>query len=268
MSLPQRALAGLPGGRIVALRGAHGPDSPFSDDRLTIGCTFCGGADDTIDHTPSRVFLDPPYPENLPVVAACNTCNQSFSKDEQYVACLIECARLGETDPDCLEREKIRRILRDTPGLAARLTSSRRMIAEQLSFDFTQRSVRGDHVFEVETNRVESVVRKLGMGHARYETSQQHIGRVAHVAFAPLVVLSGSAREAFEDDPTGSSVASWPEIGSRAFQRIVVSGDKAYGGAWIEIQEGRYRYVVSPEGTVVRMVFSEYLAAEVVWRHD
>jgi hypothetical protein len=35
---------------------------------------------------------------------------------------------------------------------------------------------------------------------------------------------------------------------------------------WIEVQEGRYRYVaVAGGGVLVRIVIEEYLAAEVCW---
>lgn len=59
----------------------------FSDSRLIGTCIYCGGLADTKDHIPSKCLLDKPYPENLSVVKCCNTCNQSFSSDEQYFAC-------------------------------------------------------------------------------------------------------------------------------------------------------------------------------------
>jgi hypothetical protein len=37
----------------------------YADNRLVNGCVYCGGPEETRDHVPSRVFLDPPYPENL-----------------------------------------------------------------------------------------------------------------------------------------------------------------------------------------------------------
>ena len=67
----------------------------FADDRLLAGCVYCSGSTETRDHIPSRVLLDEPYPENLLVIPACGSCNESFSLDEEYVACLVECARTG-----------------------------------------------------------------------------------------------------------------------------------------------------------------------------
>jgi hypothetical protein len=57
-----------------------------ADNRLINGCIYCGGPEETRDHVPSRVFLDSPPPENLPVVWACASCNQGFSLDEAYLA--------------------------------------------------------------------------------------------------------------------------------------------------------------------------------------
>lgn len=63
-------------------------------------CCYCGGYADTVDHVPSKVFLDEPYPDNLPVVPCCRKCNEEFSLDEEYVAVLLECVRLQTFSPD------------------------------------------------------------------------------------------------------------------------------------------------------------------------
>ena len=84
----------------------------YADDRLVVGCIYCHGDTDTREHVPSRIPLDEPYPENLPVLPACSKCNQGFSLDEEYFACLIECARTGGIDR--VERPKIRRILQES----------------------------------------------------------------------------------------------------------------------------------------------------------
>jgi hypothetical protein len=52
-----------------------------------VGCVYCGRVTETRDHVPSRVLLDEPYPDNLPVVPsreACNTNRKSSTKlDEE-----------------------------------------------------------------------------------------------------------------------------------------------------------------------------------------
>ena len=62
-------------------------------------CCYCGAWADTVDHVPSKVFMDKPYPENLPVVPCCKKCNREFSLDEEYVTVLLECVRWQTFDP-------------------------------------------------------------------------------------------------------------------------------------------------------------------------
>ena len=96
----------------------------YSDERLRCFCVHCGGSTGTRDHVPSKVLLDEPYPENLPSVPACSQCNSSFSLDEEYVACLIECILAGSTDPTRINRMRIRDILKKRPALTSRLQQS------------------------------------------------------------------------------------------------------------------------------------------------
>ena len=72
-------------------------------------CCYCGTWADTVDHVPSKVLLDEPYPENLPVVPCCRNCNDQFSLDEEYVAVLLECVRWQTFNPKQFKREKIKR---------------------------------------------------------------------------------------------------------------------------------------------------------------
>jgi hypothetical protein len=53
-------------------------------------CVHGGGPYPTDDRMPSRVFLDRPFPQNLPVSPACDKCNESLSCDEEYLACVLE----------------------------------------------------------------------------------------------------------------------------------------------------------------------------------
>ena len=227
----------------------------YADDRLIVGCIYCSADPDTSDHVPSRILLDEPYPENLPVLAACSVCNQGFSLDEEYVACLIECARTGSVD--AVERPKIRRILQQSPALAERLRQAR-----------TAGDGR-DVVFQAENDRVRNVVLKLARGHVAYELSEQKLEEPTHVMFVPLHSLTRAAREHFENPPTP---IGWPEVGTRALQRVVISTADpltALDPAWIEVQEGRYRYFAIAEGPImVRFVIGEYLACEVIWGLD
>lgn len=71
------------------------PRHLFIDERHTGMCVYCGSPPDTRDHVPSKVLLDEPYPPELPVVGACEKCSSSFSLDEQYLACFLDCVIHG-----------------------------------------------------------------------------------------------------------------------------------------------------------------------------
>jgi len=60
--------------------------------------------------------------------------------------------------------------------------------------------------------------------------------------------------------------ALWPEVGSRAMQRLFVLGNDVFSEGWLIVQDGNYRFrVYEGPGIVVKMVIREYLACEVVW---
>ena len=75
----------------------------YGDDRNKGFCVHCGGPSETVDHVPSKVLLDEPYPENLMAASACRKCNNDFSIDEEYLACLLE----GGEDPRFICRRLI-----------------------------------------------------------------------------------------------------------------------------------------------------------------
>jgi hypothetical protein len=180
------------------------PRRLFTDERLRGFCVYCGGAPESRDHCPSKVLLDEPFPLNLPVVEACRECNNNFSLDEQYVACLIEAVACGSTNANNISRLNIKRILKETLGLAARLESSKRV------------DKAGNLLWEVDVNRVKRVLLKLARGHIAYELSLPKIEEPDTLSFIPLILVPEEERFAFES-PASSSVRLWPEIGSRAF---------------------------------------------------
>lgn len=213
-------------------------------------CIYCGGLPETREHVPSKVFLDQPFPDDLPVVEACEQCNNGFSLDEEYMACLIDCVISGSTDPSKVGRPKISKILARRPGIAERIASGRSGDSDGF-------------VFSVETERVHSVVEKIARGHALFEMNEL-VDSPLEVWIRPLVTLENNDREVFEAIEN-ASVGLWPEVGSRAMQRLVVDDSSFYGG-WIHVQPDRYRYsIVQTPSLEVRMVFSEYLACRVVW---
>jgi hypothetical protein len=221
----------------------------YGDERNRGWCVYCGGSEETRDHVPSRILLDEPYPANLPVVAACRRCNVSFSLDEEYLACLLECVLAGAAEPQQIPRTKIRRILTSKPELAARIEGAKQALS-------------GRTVFRPEVDRVRKVVLKLARGHAAFELNEPQLDEPVAVFFESFDNLSREERAGFECAP---KTDLFPEVGSRAMQRLFITPGVTHGN-WIEVQEGRYRYMTSQaSGLMVRIVIREYLACETVW---
>jgi hypothetical protein len=221
----------------------------YADDRLVASCIYCGAETKTREHCPSRIFLDEPYPENLPIVPSCAECNKGFSLDEEYFACLIECARVGSVE--AVERPKIRGALAHSAGLVARLKMSFHVAAD------------GQPTIDIQQDRVKRIVSKLARGHAAFELSEVVRTEPSRLVFFPIHLMASYDREEFETAPASPV---WPEVGSRAMQRMLVSGDAPLGPGWIEIQRGRYRYLPVADGDItIRIVISDYLACELIW---
>jgi hypothetical protein len=231
------------------------PRKLYVDERMTGRCVFCGAGPGTRDHCPSRVLLDEPLPANLPVVESCESCNGSFSANELYLACLIECVVCGSAVPNKVSRSKIRRLLTENPALASSLQSS------------IETDKSGGLTWMVDVERVRNVVLKLARGHIAYELAIPKTHHPDTIGFTPLIAMSTEARLAFEAEP---AAVVWPEVGCRAFTRTDLADGPPYlGDGWINVQPGRYRYLVTQsEGDrdVVRIVIGEYLACQVSWR--
>ena len=224
----------------------------FGDERQLAFCAFCGGGTGTQDHCPSRVLLDEPYPDNLPVVPACSGCNARFSLDEEYLACHISCILAGTTDPAQIARPKIRRNLSDSPALRARIEKSREESGDRV-------------IFRPEHQRVSTVVRKLAQGHALYELHEPHTEPPDAIKIVPFCLMSDAERDAFES-PHAKGILAWPEVGSRAMQHIV-GEDTPLEYPWLVVQSGLYRFHASVDsGISIRIVIHEYLACHVHWQ--
>ena len=235
----------------------------YADSRLVNGCVYCAGTEETRDHVPSRVLLDSPLPNNLPVVGACYSCNQSFSLDEEYIACLVEAVIAGSTEPNNVRRPRVAEILRRKPGLRARIETAR----------FTD---DGRIHFQVEPDRIKNVILKLARGHAAYELSQPCRDEPSSVWWHPLTLMTEEEQTSYEESQVIGLIG---EIGSRQSQRPLVMqvGLEAADGSdrksldlvindWIDVQEGRYRFLaMDGDGIIIKIVISEYLACEVKW---
>lgn len=233
----------------------------FADERLTGFCVHCGGGANTRDHAPSKVFLDLPYPEYMPSVSCCERCNVSFSADEEYLAAFLDCVICGSTDPEVDRRLKVRKILSRNKKLRHDIESRKNEV----------RTSAGDTqlVWKPDQRRVRSVIVKLARCHAAYELSEPQLTEPLTVWAYPLCSMSTKELRSFEYGANGdgrqAQLVGWPEVGSRAMQRLIV-GDMDESGGWITVQPHRYRFSASSDGEViVRGVISEYLAYEVCW---
>lgn len=237
----------------------------FADSRLIQGCIYCGAPAETREHVPSKTFLDAPLPENLPIVEACLACNAGFSRDEEYVACFIEAAYGGTTDPDQIERPSIARKLCNAPALRARIEASK------ISLD-------GGIAWKPEGDRLRNVIVKLARGHAAFELSQPCRDDPVSVWWGVLDLMPPDQREAFED---AQIIEQFAEVGSRGNQRLLVlqasmvsttTGEEIVTGLivndWVEVQQDLYRYhaIDQTDTVIIRFIIREYLACEVCWQ--
>lgn len=223
----------------------------FGDERNKGFCVHCGGPGETVDHVPSKVLLDEPYPENLMAASACRKCNNGLSLDEEYLACLLECVIAGDTQPEKLHRAKIARILQGNSSLLTRLQRAR------------TDGVAGP-VWAPENDRVNRVILKLARCHAAFELNEPQLQEPSHLGIKPLSLMMDDERTAFERDNEEFDV--WPEVGSRAMQRVLVAGTDAFDEGWLVVQEGNYRFrTCQANGLTVKIVLREYLGCEVVW---
>lgn len=227
------------------------PKKLFMDERLKGNCAHCGASADSRDHIPSRVLLDEPYPENLPVAESCSKCNGGFSADEEYMSCLIECVIQGTTLPNDRFREKVAKILKERPSIAVRIENGKK---------FDQNN---NPIWQPEWNRLREVILKLARGHMAYELGLQHVEEPQIVDILPSPSMTKDELERFNSLEDAGHL--YPEIGSRAFVNLSLGKPTAYD-KWHVVQEGRYRYTIGQSsGDWVKFVLSEYLACRVVW---
>jgi len=115
-------------------------------------------------------------------------------------------------------------------------------------------------VWTPELERIERVIVKNARGHLLFELGQAVELPPSQIKILPRELLPPQQLSQFER-PKG--LVGWPEVGSRLMLRLLETGEMGEGG-WIEVQRGVYRYAVGDIARV-RMVFREYLAAEVAW---
>ncbi|CUS47648.1 MAG: hypothetical protein HLUCCO02_13050 [Idiomarinaceae bacterium HL-53] len=234
----------------------------YADNRLVQGCLYCGGLPKTREHVPSRILLSKPYPNNLPVMPACESCNSMYSLDEEYVACVLACMKAGTTKLDSLDNIKVIKALKRKPAL-------HNMISKELA-------AAGGDTFTFSTDRFINIIRKLAIGHAAFELSLVFRDEPSHLNFC---LTSAMSKSEWEDYDSVSITDQLGEVGCRNIQRmyvIEVSQHSPIGGDkivpllvndWVEVQDDVYRYhaLQSREGVQIKIVMGEYMACTVFW---
>lgn len=235
--------------------------TPFSDKRLDYCCAYCGeNMPNTRDHVPSRILLDDPFPENLPVVGCCEKCNNEFSKDEGYFATAIECMIHCTRDTESLSREKIKRTLNKSGKLKEDFAGSFLEEDPVLFPDIVRKLF-----FRIDRQRFENVIIKLAKGHVKFELSTP-------IFRPPDVIWFGFVNEMSQEDYdvffSTDRLEKSPEIGCRAFQKMCFDNrsDGPFNN-WIIVQEGRDAYNVSDQWQkiTVKIHLSKYFCCYVDW---
>ena len=161
-----------------------------SDTRLRGWCIHCGKLPGdgrfSRDHVPSKCLLVKGKSRHLPSVDVCQTCNNMFAKDEEYLATLLATVISGSTQPDPNRFPSAAKSLARSSRLRKRLDSSRR---EQTSPMGTR-----EIVWFPELDRVERVLVKNARGHVLYETGQAITEPTSYVGIQPIQSLSEEQR--------------------------------------------------------------------------
>lgn len=230
----------------------------YADERHKGWCIHCGSVlvavESNLDHIPSKTILDRPFPDNLPTIRICRSCNTSFSNDEEYFTAFLGAVLSGNADPEHQVVHRAEKSLSRNLRLQKEVEAQLRVVKDANGNDQVS--------FVPNMKRIQNVVVKNARGHVLFEHGEPAEGEPVHVAIQPMQILPSVTREAFENIDYGPV---WPEVGSRLMQRLI-SGEDLREDGWVIVQPDVYRFAVMNNGQfVVRTVIREYLATEVIW---
>jgi len=232
----------------------------YADERHKGWCIHCKAGfknvESNLDHVPSKTILDRPFPNDLPTVRICKSCNTSFSNDEEYFTAFLGSVLAGSADPDQQVVARSEKVLDSNCRLQNEIESQLQIVKDEDGNDRI--------TFVPDMVRIQNVVVKNARGHVLFEHGQPAEGEPARVAIQPIPTLPPNMLANFEAIDYG---AGWPEVGSRLMQRLV-SGEDMRPDGWVVVQPNVYRFAVMDQGQfIVRTVIREYLATEVAWDH-
>lgn len=218
---------------------------------------------------PAKVFLEKPYPNDLPVLPACRCCNNGFSEDELYVKMYIDSLKYLSGYGSSLKKHTLENLKKNTAFLDAQSDLSRYYDGKSLPTN----------------QRIERILTKLAIGHMVYELSEGYSdnGRYTkpkQISYSFLLNMPKSEVESFDDFiiMTDKKV---PTIGSRVYDKIYVLEsalrhvDKRENKklqmllmTWSDIQEYNYKYIAWMENNCtfhVKIVIHDFLFAEIIF---
>ncbi|MBV7337585.1 hypothetical protein KFU94_57025 [Chloroflexi bacterium TSY] len=176
----------------------------YGDVRQYSWCAYCGGDTKTREHVPSKVLLDKPYPKNLPIVSACESCNAGFSMDEEYIACWIEVARTQKYGSNCgTSHDRLQLSLFDQvpdpksekPATLAlqQTTKNNPRMRQKIARILDRRPAIKSRIIDnsgqlknVEAQRMRNVLTKLAKGHSLFELNEPRFTTPSYVNWAIL----------------------------------------------------------------------------------
>lgn len=147
-------------------------------------CCHCGReitrSTSTLDHVPSKCFLEKPFPANLTTLRICIGCNNSFASDEEYMSAFLGMLLWDGDNP---------------PSRISRILDSNWVIQD----DFDHRLAVTDEGYitiEPDEDRLRNVIAKNAVGHLHSFTGTSPISHPDKVSMCPLANLPSEARVA------------------------------------------------------------------------
>ncbi len=236
-------------------------------------CIYCGKESETREHCPSKVFLAKPYPDNLPTLPACSSCNNSYSSDELYTEVYIDSLKYHARMSNSLTNNKYK-------------DSNTAFYDAKTDLEYYNKF----GVFK-RNDRINRILTKLAICHMVYDLTEGY-----SVDGCSIIPSEISCKFSFE--MTNTEISDFnclldmsnkilPILGSRVYDRIyviepvlesfitinsneenkIISAPVIVMG-WYDVQAENYRYIswLENDGTFhIRMIIHNFLYSEVIF---
>lgn len=220
----------------------------FTQSSIYNHCPFCGNPADTQDHVPSKGFIDNIPKEGLRTIPCCKTCNNSFSLDEEYTFCAIECYVCETLTTEGIQREKVRATLNHSPKIL-------------YSIQELNKGNTSNHI-KIDWERVKNTIRKNLIGHAYFELSVE-IEDIQDFWVTDVNCLNKTEKDVFFSVELSKI---YPEIGTRLSTTpmiITLDGQPLNYliNNWQIVDDQNYKYFVSVKDKIVKACIRNRIAA-------